>query len=81
MVQALDDTQSFYSTFGVAGNTTENNFFYQEDSACVSVYDSDTGHNLYVVYNYASNTFTEYTETATIIQDMITTSPYYWGLI
>lgn len=80
MVQALDDTQSFYSTFGVAGNTSENNFFYQADSACVSVYDSDTGHNLYVVYNYASNTFTEYTETDTIIRDMITTSPYYWGL-
>jgi hypothetical protein len=81
MAQSLDDTQSFYSTYGAAGNTSNTNFFYQDDSACVSVYDSDTGNSLYVVYNYASNIFTEYTETDTIVQNMITTSPYYWGLI
>jgi hypothetical protein len=79
MAQTLDNSQYFHSTYGVAGNTSENSNFYQADSVCFSVLDSNTNYNHYVVFNYATHSFNEYVETNTIVQDMITTSPYYWA--
>jgi hypothetical protein len=78
MVQTLDDSQYFNEVSGVNCNAYFWNDRIQSDSVGIQVFDPDVNIYTFVVFNYATQSFNQYTEENTLIT-MTTTSPYYWA--
>ena len=79
IAQTLDNSQYVYSTYtiGSAGNTLNKTMYTQADSVLFTIKDETTMSTIYISFDETARTFREFTETNTIVQEIITTSPYY----